>query len=53
MRIALKVTSNNENCIGGCKFALLDLTPALAALAPRRIATLREQKNLDPVIDET
>jgi hypothetical protein len=30
----------------------LDLTPELARLAMGRIATLREQKNLDPDIDE-
>ena len=52
MRIVLKVSSNNEYCDGGCEFALVDLTPELAALALGRIATLREQKNLDPDIDE-
>jgi len=52
MRIALKVSSNNEYCNGGCEFALLDLTPELARLAMGRIATLRELKNLDPDIDE-
>jgi hypothetical protein len=45
-------TSNNEYCDGGCEFALVDLTPELAALALGRIATLREQKNLDPDIIE-
>jgi hypothetical protein len=30
----------------------VDLTPELGALAMGRIATLREQKNLDPDIDE-
>jgi len=35
------------------EFALLDLTPELARLALGRIATLREQKSLDPDIDET
>jgi hypothetical protein len=53
MRIALKVSSSNEYCDGGCEFALVDLTPELATLALRRIATLREQKSLDPDIDET
>lgn len=53
MRIALKVTSSNEYCNGGCEFALLDLTPEVASLALRRIGTLREQKNLDPDIDES
>jgi hypothetical protein len=49
----LKVTSSNEYCNGGYEFALLDLTLEVAALALRRIRTLREQKNLDPDIDET
>ena len=53
MRIALKVTSSNENCNGGCEFALVDLTPDLAALALRRISALKAQKELDPGIDET
>jgi hypothetical protein len=53
MRIILKVSSNNEYCDGGCEFALVDLTPELAALALQRIATLREHKNLDPDIIET
>ena len=53
MRIILKVSSSNEHCNGGCEFALLDLTPELARLALERIATLREQKSLDPDIDET
>ncbi len=53
MRIILKVSSSNEHCNGGCEFALLDLTPELARLAVARIATLREQKSLDPDIEET
>ena len=53
MRIILKVSSSNEYCDGGCEFALVDLTPELAALALQRIAMLREQKSLDPDIDET
>jgi hypothetical protein len=52
MRIVLKVSSNNEYCNGGCEFALVDLTEELARLALGRIATLREQKDLDPDIDE-
>jgi hypothetical protein len=52
MRIVLKVASNNEYCNGGCEFALVDLTEELARLALGRIATLREQKDLDPDIDE-
>ena len=53
MRIVLKVSSNNEHCNGGCEFALVDLTPEFAALALKRIATLKEQKNLDPDIVES
>jgi hypothetical protein len=53
VRVVLKVTSSNENCNGGCEYALLDLTPELATLAVRRIAVLNEQKNLDPDLDET
>ncbi|MBZ5670038.1 MAG: hypothetical protein LAO04_09935 [Acidobacteriia bacterium] len=49
----MKVSSNDEYCDGGCEFALVDLTPELAGLALRRVAVLREQKSLDPDIDET
>jgi len=53
VRVVLKVASSNENYNGGCEYALLDLTPDLASLALRRIAVLKEQRNLDPDIDET
>jgi hypothetical protein len=53
MRVILKAPSNNEYCDGGCEFALVDLSPELAALALQRIALLREQKSLDPDVDET
>jgi hypothetical protein len=53
MRIVLKVTSSNEYDDGGCEYALVDLSPELAALALQRIAALREQKKLDPNINET
>jgi hypothetical protein len=53
MHILLKVTSSNEYCDGGCEFALVDLTPELAALALQRIAALRDQKTVDPNIVET
>ena len=53
MRVILKVTSGNEHYSGGCEYALLDLTPELAALALRRIAVLKEFAKLDPDIDET
>jgi len=53
VRVVLKVTSGNEHYSGGCEYALLDLTPELAALARRRIAVLKELEKLDPHIDET
>jgi sulfur carrier protein ThiS len=53
MKLVLKVSSNNEHCDGGCELALVDLTPQLGATALRRIAVLREQKCLDPDVDET
>ena len=53
MKVVLRVSSNNEYCAGGCELALVDLRPELAALPLGRIATFREQKNLDPGIDET
>ena len=53
MNIVLKVSSSNENSNGGCDFALVELTAEIAALALRRIQTLREQKKLDADIDET
>lgn len=53
MNIVLKVSSSNENSTGGCDFALVELTTEIAALALRRIQTLREQKKLDADIDQT
>jgi len=53
MKLVLKVSSNNEHCDGGCELALLDLSPELAALALRRMVVLREQKCLDPDVDES
>ena len=52
-QIILKVSSSNEYNDGGCEYALVELTPELAALALQRIAALREQKILDPNIDES
>ena len=53
MKVILRVSSSNEHCDGGCELALVDLTPQLAGMALRRIAVLREQKSLDPDVDET
>jgi hypothetical protein len=52
MRLVLKVSSSNEHFNGGCEFALLELTPDLAALALKRIAALDAEKSDDPDIDE-
>ena len=53
MRIILKVSSSNEYCDRECEFALVDLSPELAAMALQRIAALKDQKALDPNIVET
>src|ERR1017187_10923356 len=53
MNIVLTVSSSNENSTGDCDFALVELTTEIAALALRRIQTLREQKKLDADIDQT
>jgi hypothetical protein len=52
MRVVLKVSSSNQDWDGGCAFAIVELSEALATLAQRRIAALREQKNVDPDVDE-
>ena len=52
MRIVLKVSSSNQDWDGGCAFAVVELSEVLATLAQRRIAALREQKHVDPDIDE-
>lgn len=49
----MRVSSSNEHWDGGCEFALVEVTPELAAPTLRRIAALRAQKALDPEIDET
>ncbi|HEV2382182.1 MAG TPA: hypothetical protein VG206_20625 [Terriglobia bacterium] len=48
MRVALRVSSSYEHWDGGCEFALVEVTPELAALALRRIAALGAQKSVDP-----
>jgi len=53
MNIVLKVSSSNEHYNGGCDFAFVELTAEIAAIALRRIQTLKEQKKLDADIDET
>jgi len=52
MKFVLKVSSSNEYCDGDCEFAVVELSPELASLGLRRIAALKEQKRLDPDIDE-
>ncbi len=53
MQVILKVWSSNSDHNGGCDFALVEVTPDFARLALRRIKVLREQKALDPAVDET
>jgi sulfur carrier protein ThiS len=53
VRVILKVWSSNHDINGGCDFAVVEITLALAELALRRIAALCEQKVLDPAVDET
>ena len=52
MPIILNVWSSSPFNNGGCDFAVVDLTPEFAKLALRRIATLCEQKSLDPCVYE-
>ncbi len=52
MQVVLKVWSNNPDNNAGCDSALVEITPALAKLALRRIAVLCEQKAIDPPLDE-
>ncbi len=53
MRVILKVWSSNPENNGKCDFAAVEVTPQLATLAMRRIAVLRQQKALDPAVEET
>ena len=53
MKVILKVWSSYSDHNGGCDFALVEITPEFARLALRRIEVLREQKVIDPAVDET
>ena len=52
MKLAMNVSSRNENDDGGCVLACIDLTPRLAELALRRIASLGERQAQDRDADE-
>ena len=52
MKLAMNVSSRNENDDGGCVLACIDLTPRLAELALQRIESLREPQSQDPDADE-
>jgi hypothetical protein len=52
LRLVLKVSSHNENDDGGCGLALIHLTPQLAEMALRRIATLCAIKAQDEDTEE-
>ena len=53
MRVVLKIWSGNPNRDGGCDYAMVDLTPELAALALGRIGTVRQQQATDPELEES
>src|SRR6516164_6755642 len=52
MKLAMNVSSRNENDDGGCVLACIDLTPRLEELALRRIASLGELQAQDQDADE-
>jgi len=52
MRVVLKIWSGNPNWDGGCDYAMVDLTPEVAALALGRIGTVREQQATDPELNK-
>ena len=52
MKLAMNVSSHNENDDGGCVLACIDLTPRLAELALRRIDSLGELQAQDRDADE-
>ena len=52
MKLVMNVSSRNENDDGGCVLACIDLTPRLAELALRRIASLGELRAQDQDADE-
>jgi hypothetical protein len=51
--VVLKIWSGNPNWDGGCDYAMVDLTPEVAALALGRIGTVREQQATDPELNES
>ena len=51
--MGLKVWSGNPNWDGRCDYAMVDLTPEVAALALGRIGTVREQQATDPELNES
>ena len=51
-KLAMNVSSRNENDDGGCVLACIDLTRRLAELALQRIESLREPQSQDPDADE-
>jgi hypothetical protein len=53
VQVILKVWCSNSDHNVGCDFALVEVTPDFARLSLRRIKVLREQKALDPAVDET
>ena len=52
MKLAMNVSSRNENDDGGCVLACIDLTPGLAELTLQRIESLGELQARDQDADE-
>ena len=53
MRVVLRIWSSNPEYSGGCDYAVVEIGEEFAKLALRRINTLREQKAVDPSLNET
>lgn len=53
MQFVLKVWGSNPDDNGGCDFTVVEIMPGFAKLALHRISVPREQKRLDPAVDET
>lgn len=53
MRVVLKVWSSNPDYGAGCDYAVVDIGEEFSKLALGRINVLREQKAVDPSVNET
>jgi hypothetical protein len=53
VRIVLKTWSSNPDYCAGCDYAVVDIGEEFAKLTLRRINVLREQRAIDPPLNET